>query len=229
MTRSERLLTLLQTLRRHRYPVGGTALAQELGISIRTLYRDIATLQAQGADIAGEAGVGYILRPGFMLPPLMFSQYELEALMLGFRWVAKFADEPLTKAATDALAKISAVLPEELRIELTNETLLVGPRTISDVEVVDLKIIRAAIRNEQKIQITYVDSAGKTSERIVWPFALGYFDQVRIVAAWCESRNGFRHFRTDRIRTLIKLEERYSRRRVVMLKQWRAMQSVDRQ
>jgi predicted DNA-binding transcriptional regulator YafY len=83
-------------------------LADELGISIRTLYRDIASLQAQGADIAGEPGVGYVLRPGFMLPPLMFSQTELEALMLGFRWVSKFADEPMTKAASDALAKVTS-------------------------------------------------------------------------------------------------------------------------
>src|SRR5690606_27088595 len=114
----ERLLSLLQALRRHRRPVSGALLAAELGISIRTLYRDIRSLQAQGADIEGEPGIGYVLRPGFMLPPLMFSQAELEALMIGFRWVAKFADEPLTEAASDALAKISAVLPENLRSEL---------------------------------------------------------------------------------------------------------------
>jgi predicted DNA-binding transcriptional regulator YafY len=218
----------LQILRRHRFPVSGAVLAQELGISIRTLYRDIASLQAQGADIEGEPGLGYILRPGFMLPPLMFSHNELEALMLGFRWVAKFADGPLTKAGSDALAKISAVLPEELRNELGNETLLVGPRTIIDVEVVDLKIIRAAIRHERKIQITYVDATGNATERIVWPFALGYFDNVRILAAWCEQRNDFRHFRTDRMRALIKLEERYPRRRVALLKQWRELQSATR-
>ena len=146
MARSERLLALLQVLRRHRRPVSGATLAAELGVSIRTLYRDIATLQAQGADIEGEPGVGYVLRPGFMLPPLMFSQGELEALMLGFRWVEKFADAPVTKAATDALAKISAVLPAELREELENTALLVGPRRIVDSEIVDLALLRAAIR-----------------------------------------------------------------------------------
>jgi len=227
MTRSERLLSLLETLRRYHHPVSGALLAQEVGISVRTLYRDIASLQTQGANIEGEAGVGYVLRPGFTLPPLMFSQRELEALMLGFRWVAKFADEPMTKAASTAFAKIAAVLPEELRYEIESETLLVGPRTIIDIEAVDLNIIRTAIRQERKIQITYVDAAGKVSERIVWPFALGYFDHVRIVAAWCESRNDFRHFRTDRMRTLIKLDEPYSRRRVTLLKQWRKVQSVD--
>ena len=225
MVRSERLLTLLQTLRRYRRPVSGALLAQELGISIRTLYRDVASLQAQGADIEGEPGVGYILRPGFMLPPLMFSQAELEALMLGFRWIAKFADEPVTKAASDALAKISAVLPEDLKDELENTTLLVGPRTISDAETVDLGLIRAAIRGEQKVRMAYIDGAGTASERTVWPFALGYFQKVRILVGWCEERNDFRHFRTDRISNLVNLEARYPRRRAALLREWRKTQT----
>lgn len=225
MARSERLLALLQALRRHKRPVSGTRLADELGISIRTLYRDIASLQAQGADIEGEPGVGYILRPGFMLPPLMFSQTELEALMLGFRWVSKFADEPMTKAASDALAKIAAVLPESLKDELESTALLVGPRTIRDIETVDLKIARTAIRNEQKLQITYVDAMGNQSDRIMWPFALGYFQKVRILAGWCEERMDFRHFRTDRITALMNLEERYPKRRAAMLREWRETQT----
>ncbi|TCW79677.1 transcriptional regulator [Burkholderia sp. SRS-46] len=221
MTRSERLLTLLQALRRHRLPVSGRLLAQELGISLRTLYRDIASLQAQGADIQGEPGLGYVLRPGFMLPPLMFSPSELEALTLGFRWVAKFADATLTSAATDALAKISAVLPAELRRELDSTTLLVGPRTIDDRETVDLDLVRRAVRNEQKIRVTYADGRGRCSERIVWPFALGYFQDARILVTWCELRNDFRHFRTDRIVALERLDERYPRRRTALLKAWR--------
>ena len=225
MVRSERLLTLLQALRRYRRPVSGALLAQELGISIRTLYRDVASLQAQGADIEGEPGVGYVLRPGFMLPPLMFSQAELEALMLGFRWIAKFADEPVTKAASDALAKISAVLPEDLKDELENTTLLVGPRTISDAETVDLGLIRAAIRGEQKVRMAYIDGAGTASERTVWPFALGYFQKVRILVGWCEERNDFRHFRTDRISNLVNLEARYPRRRAALLREWRKTQT----
>ena len=118
MSRAERLLELMQCLRRHRYPVGGAALASELGISVRTLYRDIAALQAQGARIDGEPGVGYVLRPGFMLPPLMFSEDEIEALVLGSRWVADRADDPLGRAARNALAKIAAVLPTDLRKSL---------------------------------------------------------------------------------------------------------------
>src|SRR5690606_491436 len=110
MSRAARLLDLIQLLRNRRVPVTGPALAAELGVSIRTLYRDIATLQAQGADIQGEPGLGYVLRPGFTLPPLMFSADEIEALVLGSRWVAKrAADERLAAAASNALSKISAV------------------------------------------------------------------------------------------------------------------------
>lgn len=203
-------------------------MAEELGISIRTLYRDIASLQAQGADIEGEPGVGYVLRPGFMLPPLMFSQTELEALMLGFRWVAKFADEPMTKAASDALAKISAVLPESLKDELEGTALLVGPRTIRDVETVDLKIARTAIRKEQKLQMAYVDATGNQSDRTIWPFALGYFQKVRILVGWCEERRDFRHFRTDRITALTNLEQRYTKRRAVMLREWLKTQTDEK-
>ncbi|WP_119258883.1 helix-turn-helix transcriptional regulator [Shinella zoogloeoides] len=221
MARSERLLALLQLLRRHRHPVSGATLAGELGVSIRTLYRDIATLQVQGADIEGEPGVGYVLRPGFMLPPLMFSQGELEALVLGFRWVQKFADAPVTKAATDALAKISAVLPAELAAELESTALLVGPRRIVDGEIVDLAVIRAAIRRERKLRLSYCDAAGVRSERVVWPVALGYFEETRMLVAWCEWRQGYRHFRTERMAAIALLEERFPRRRAAMLKEWR--------
>src|SRR5690554_2465098 len=115
MSRAERLLDLIQILRRHRQPVAGGALAKELGVSLRTLYRDIGTLQAQGAHIEGEPGLGYILKPGFMLPPLMFSEDEIEALVLGSRWVAGHGDTRLAEAGRNALAKIAAVLPRDLR------------------------------------------------------------------------------------------------------------------
>ncbi|MHB9703523.1 YafY family protein [Alcaligenes aquatilis] len=225
MARAERLLSLLQVLRRHKRPVSGARLAQELGISIRTLYRDIASLQAQGADIEGEPGVGYVLRPSFMLPPLMFSQAELEALILGFRWVEKFADEPLTKAAGDAMAKISAVLPDNLRDSLESTALRVGPRVIQDAELVDLGIARTAIRLQRKLRITYIDGAGQESERVIWPFSLGYFQHFRILVGWCELKGDFRHFRTDRIRGLVSLEESYPRHRADLFKQWREIQT----
>ena len=126
MSRTTRLLDLIQLLRRHRRPVSGSAIAQELGISLRTLYRDIATLQGQGAAIDGAPGLGYVLREGFVLPPLMFSAEELEAVVLGMRWVAQRADSGLAAAARDALAKIGAVLPRALQAELEGSTLLVA-------------------------------------------------------------------------------------------------------
>jgi predicted DNA-binding transcriptional regulator YafY len=124
MSRSERLLQLLQVLRRHRRPVNAQTLAQEVGVSIRTLYRDMASLQAQGAAISGAPGVGYVMKPGFMLPPMMFASEELDALVLGMRWVADRGDATLALGATNALAKIAAVLPPDLRRELQESALL---------------------------------------------------------------------------------------------------------
>jgi predicted DNA-binding transcriptional regulator YafY len=226
VSRSERLLDLIQALRRRRRPVSGQTLAAELGISIRTLYRDIATLQAQGAPIEGEPGLGYVLRPGFMLPPLMFSEDEIEALVLGSRWVADRADDRLSAAARDALAKIAAVLPADLNDNLDTSTLLVGPGERAPSDGIDIGLVRGAIRAERKLGIAYRDGKGARSERIIWPFALGYFDKVRVVVAWCELRNNFRHFRTDRIVDLTPTDARYPRRRLALLKQWRETEGI---
>jgi len=221
MSRSQRLLDLIQILRRHRFPVSGAVLAEEQGVSLRTLYRDIATLQEQGANIAGEAGLGYVLRPGFMLPPLMFTEEEIEALVLGSRWIAERADERFAAVARDALAKIAAVLPPELRESLDASTLLIGPGKQIKKAVVDLPILRRVIRNERKLDITYRDLKGVESERTIWPFALTFFDNVDVLVAWCEMRRDFRHFRTDRIAAMTAVEERYPQRRAKLLQQWR--------
>lgn len=226
MSRAQRLLDLIQTLRRHRFPVTGKALADELGISLRTLYRDIATLQAQGASIEGEPGLGYVLRPGFMLPPLMFSEEEIEALVLGSRWVAERSDDRLAAAARDAVAKIAAVLPADLRASLEASSLLIGPGAPAPEEKVDLATLRQAIRAERKIAIDYRDLQGNATSRTLWPFALGFFDRVRVVVAWCELRQGFRHFRVDRIAALAVGDERYPARRQALLKAWRAEQGI---
>nr|WP_246505235.1 YafY family protein [Microvirga antarctica] len=222
------MLGLLQTLRRYRRPVSGRVLCDELGISLRTLYRDIASLRAQGAEIAGEPGLGYLLRPGFMLPPLMFSEDELEALVLGSRWVADRADDPLGTAARNALAKIAAVLPADLRDSFDASTLLVGPGPSLVSDAVDLATLRKAIRSERKLAITYRNGAGTPSERTIWPFALGYFDRVRIVLGWCELRGDYRHFRADRITHLAVSDSRYPRRRQVLLKEWREREGISR-
>jgi predicted DNA-binding transcriptional regulator YafY len=226
LSRAERLLDLIQILRRHRRPVSGHALAGELRVSLRTLYRDIASLQAQGAGIEGEAGVGYILKPGFMLPPLMFTEEEIEALVLGSRWVAERGDARLGAAAGNALAKIAAVLPDDLREALDTSTLLVGPGETVAAGDAELATIREAIRREQKLRIRYRDRHGEQSRRTIWPFALGFFDRARVVAAWCELRQGYRHFRTDRIGALTLTERRYPRRRQALLKEWRALEDI---
>ncbi|WP_207460497.1 HTH domain-containing protein [Azospirillum sp. SYSU D00513] len=226
MSRAERLLDLIQILRRHRRPVSGRVLADELGISLRTLYRDIAVLQTQGARIEGEAGVGYVLQPGFVLPPLMFSEEEIEALVLGSRWVAMRGDERLGAAARDALAKIAAVLPADLRDDLEGSALLAGPGEAIAAADTKEPLIRKAIRTECKIDITYRDSDAAESRRVIWPFALGFFDKVRVVVAWCELRQAVRHFRTDRILALTPTETRYPRRRQALLKAWREAENI---
>lgn len=227
MSRAQRLLDLVQLLRRHRQPVSGRRLADELGVSIRTLYRDIVTLQAQGAPIEGEPGLGYVLKPGFMLPPLMFGEDEIEALLLGSRWVADRADGPLALAARDAMAKIVAVLPPDLSRRVEDAVLILGPgRAIASGEDIDLSAVRRAIRAERKALISYGDGQGRASERIVWPLALSFFDHVRILVAWCELRQGFRHFRADRIGRFEPFDTRYPQRRAVLLKSWRETEGI---
>lgn len=226
MSRSERLLSLLQVLRRHRQPVSGAALASELGISLRTLYRDIATLQAQGANIEGEAGVGYVLRPGYMLPPLMFSREEIEALVLGARLVTQRADPELAISARDALAKITEVLPGDLREELAASTLFAGPGLPLPEDRIDLARLREFIRSEQMMKIAYRDEKGSATERLIWPFALTFFEGARLVIAWCTLRGDFRSFRTDRMDLIEGPLGRYPKRRMQLLKAWRLQHGI---
>jgi predicted DNA-binding transcriptional regulator YafY len=225
VSRAQRLLDLIQAFRRHRRPVSGAALAEELGISLRTLYRDIETLKAEGAHIDGEPGVGYVLRPGFMLPPLMFSEDEIEALVLGSRWVSERADATLGHAARNAMAKIGAVLPEDLRNRLDDSGLLIG-RGDTVPTTVELPAIREAIRRERKIRIRYVDVEGAETRRTIWPIALTFFERVRVVVGWCELRSDFRSFRTDRIAALKPTEFRYPKRRQALVKDWRAKEGA---
>jgi len=227
LSRAQRLLDLVQVLRRHRRPVSGRRLAAELGVSIRTLYRDIVTLQGQGAPIEGEPGLGYVLKPGFMLPPLMFSEEEIEALVLGSRWVADRADGALALAARDAMAKIVAVLPVDMAGRVEDAALILGPgRKALDAPEIDLAAIRQAIRAGRKATIGYSDDKGRVSERVVWPLALSFFEHVRVLVAWCELRQDFRHFRTDRLTRFAMLESRYPQRRQALLKVWREKEGI---
>ncbi|MGC4191549.1 MAG: YafY family protein [Thermomicrobiales bacterium] len=232
MSRSERLLDLMQLLRLHRFPVSGERLAKDLGISVRTLYRDIATLQAQGAEIEGTPGRGYLLKPGFMLPPLMFTEEEIEALVLGTRWVAARTDPALSRAGSSALARIAAVLPADLREQVEQTGLFVPARrkpaeeqTLPATAPI-LPRLREAIRDELKVRIAYRNEGGKDSERTIWPIAIAFFEQVQVISSWCELRQDYRNFRLDRIAHLALTAERYPRSRHELLEEWRKANGI---
>jgi predicted DNA-binding transcriptional regulator YafY len=226
MSRTARLFLLMDALRAKRQPVTAAALGAQLKVSERTIYRDIATLAELGAPIDGEAGVGYVLRTGFFMPPLMFGADEVEALVLGARWVRRQGDESLAKAASNALAKIAAAAPKDLRDAMAETSLWVPLGAAATVGDAFVQPAREAIRHEHKLCIGYRDEAGAVSERTVWPIALAFFEGKRLLAAWCELRGGFRHFRIDRIGAATSLGERYPTRRHQLLKTWRLQHGI---
>jgi predicted DNA-binding transcriptional regulator YafY len=220
-TRATRLLHLLDALGGRRHPVAGARLAEALGVSLRTLYRDIATLRGQGADIAGDPGVGYLLRPGFLLPSLNFGEEELEALVLGARWVASHADPELAAAAQRAMERVTRVLPARLRLEVETSGLFAPEWTPPPPEPW-LPALRLAIRAGHAVRVCYRDGEGRDSERTLWPFAMAFLDDRRLLAAWCELRGDFRHFRADRMQWLVDTGQRYPAQRHALIKRWRA-------
>jgi len=229
MSRAARLLDLMQVLRRYRRPVTASTLAAKLSVSQRTLYRDVATLIAQGAAIEGEAGMGYVLREGFFLPPLAFDDEEIDALVLGLRWVCRNADLVLAQSAYEALAKIAAVLPKELREALESDRIFAATDRAQPVTKIDVKCIRDAIRLSRKLEIVYRDGKDAASTRTIWPIALSFFNDVWLVVAWCEWRRDFRHFRTDRIESASLSAERYPKNRRALLKEWRQKEGHDQE
>jgi predicted DNA-binding transcriptional regulator YafY len=218
--RATRLLRLLDELRRRRRPVPGAWLAEQLGVSLRTLYRDIDALRGQGADIAGDPGVGYQLRNGFMLPPLMFSPEELEAVVLGMRWVASHADPELAAASERALDRVVGVLPDGLRLQVETSGLFAPDWNPSPSPEPWLPALRRAIREGNAVRMHYRDAQGVASERVVWPFAMAFLADMRLLAAWCESRADFRHFRADRVLALEDTGRRYPEQRHQLLRRW---------
>jgi predicted DNA-binding transcriptional regulator YafY len=222
MSRSARLLRLLQALRGRRRPATAAQLAGEMEVSERTIYRDLAELSSQSAPIEGAAGVGYILRPGLFLPPLMLSEDETEAVLLGLRYVDQRGDEVLTKAADRALAKIASVLPPEVQTALAIPFVMPGPPGRGfPPNKVPLALLRSAIRSQTRLGIAYGDEKKQRSERVVWPIVLGFMDSARVLGAWCELRQDFRTFRTDRILSA-REGERFPGRRADLLRRFRA-------
>ena len=228
MRRADRLFQIIQALRRARGPVTADTLAAELETSRRTIYRDVADLIGQRVPIRGEAGFGYVLEAGFDMPPLMLTHDEIEAAVLGAQWVSGHADPILAKAARDLIAKIGVAVPERLRPFVLDPAITATPmRRTAPADGLDLAQLRNWIRQGRKLILRYRDEQGRETDRTVWPVAVGYHDAVRLIAAWCELRRDFRHFRSDRVADASFLDEHYPARPAILRAQWR--QSVHAQ
>jgi len=217
---SKRQLIILETLRASPSPIAGRTLAAATGTSVRTLYRDIEALQAQGAAISGGPGVGFVLEPAYMVPAMMLNRHEMEAILLGTRWVADRGDVRLGEAALTALTKLAQNLPKEVQSDLEAGGLLVGDIRVPETHI-DPDAMRQAIRNETCVYMAYIDLKGVVTERTVWPIALTFLDHLRILVVWCELRQAFRHFRIERVMNWKALDVRYPKRRYALLKSWR--------
>jgi predicted DNA-binding transcriptional regulator YafY len=227
MRRADRLFQIIQILRRHRRPVTAAAIAAELETSQRSVYRDIATLMARRVPIRGEAGVGYVLEGGHDMPPLMLTADEIEAAVLGAKLVAARGDPALVRAAQDLIAKIAGVVPEHLRPVALDPASIAPPGRVLPHDQIDVGLVRAAIHDARKLHLAYRDELGRATERIVWPIAIGYLEAVRLLIAWCELRNAFRHFRTDRVLALTPLDQRFAERPAVLRARWRRSMEAD--
>ncbi|WP_374467993.1 helix-turn-helix transcriptional regulator [Phenylobacterium sp.] len=212
MRRADRLFQIIQVLRRHRGPVTADVIAEELETSKRTIYRDIADLIGQQVPIRGEAGVGYVLEGGYDLPPLMLTPDEVEAAVLGAQWVMRRGDPELARAAQDLIAKIAVAVPERLRPLIVEPATRAAPNWNALPDRLDMAKARRAIHSGCKIRLVYRDEQERETERTIWPIAVGYHETVRLLIAWCELRNDFRSFRTDRVAEAAFLEDRYPER-----------------
>ncbi|HEY2069019.1 MAG TPA: YafY family protein [Rhizomicrobium sp.] len=228
MRRADRLFRIIQILRRKKKPCTAGEIAVELETSLRTVYRDIAQLMADRVPIRGEAGMGYVLEGGFDMPPLMLTPDEIEAAMLGAQWVMGRADAELSRAASDLIAKIGVVIPEHLRPLLMEPALAAHSSRVSPADAIDMARVRAAIRAQGKIALTYRDEADRQTSRVIWPIAVSYWEAVRLIVAWCELRTGFRHFRTDRVIAADFLEARYATPRAKLRSQWKKEMETER-
>ena len=228
MRRADRLFQIIQVLRRSSRPLTAEAIAAELETSKRTIYRDIATLIGQRVPIRGEAGLGYVLEGGFDLPPLMLTSDEIEAAVLGAQWVAGRADPALARAARDLVAKIAATVPERLR-PVVLEPAVASPPVWEPrkSEVLDMAQVRASIHAGRKLELLYRDEQERETRRVIWPFLIGYRETTRLLVGWCEMRDDFRTFRTDRVVEAAFLEDRYPARPAVLRARWQAAKEAE--
>jgi predicted DNA-binding transcriptional regulator YafY len=223
MRRADRLFDIIQILRTASHPITAAALAEKLEVTVRTIYRDIAALQGSRVPIEGAPGLGYVLRRGFDLPPLMFTTEEIDAIAVGVRLLRRLRDRKLQEAAESVLGKLSAVVPEPLQSQLVAAPLYVSDGSAPAVTGIDLSQLRGAIRETRKLAITDIDEEGRHTQRRIWPIAMAYYVDVTLVGAWCELRNDFRHFRVDRILASDVLDERFSADSGRLTAEWLAL------
>ena len=220
MRRADRLFQIIQILRRSSRPVTAAALAEELEVSRRTVYRDMADLIGQRVPIDGEAGLGYLLEPGYDMPPLMLTPDEIEAVVLGAQLVARLSDPFLANAARDVVAKIASTVPERLRPFIAEPSVGAKPASGPREDSLDVRPLRSAIHEGLKLTLRYRSETGEETERTVWPVILGYAEAHCLLVAWCETRQAFRHFRTDRILSATVLDQAYGMRRSELRRRW---------
>lgn len=214
MRRADRLFLIIHALRGRRTALQARSLAATLGVSLRTVYRDVADLQLSGVPIEGEAGVGYVLRKGADIPPLMFTADELESLVVGTRFVRAFAGDRLAVGAQAALMKIEAVLPPELR-ERSARTRIYAPvwRDAHQAAfAARIDQLYAAIEDKRVLRLSYRDEAGRASEREIEPLCLAFWGGAWTLGAWCRLRADFRNFRPDRIDAVADTGEHFTER-----------------
>jgi len=224
MRRADRLFDIIQNLRMAPHPVTAAALAEKLEVTVRTIYRDIAALQGSRVPIEGAPGLGYVLRRGFDLPPLMFTIEETDAIAIGVRLLRRLRDPKLEAAAESVLGKLSAVVPQPLQSQLVAAPLYVSEGSAPAVTGIDLSQLRNAIRETRKLAIAYVDEESRRTQRTIWPIAMAYYVDVTLVGAWCELRQDFRHFRVDRILSARVLDERFPASSGKLMAEWLALQ-----
>lgn len=220
MTRTERLFQLMQSMRSAVPPVKAEMLAQDLGVSPRTIYRDIDTLRGLGAVIDGEAGFGYTLIEDNALPPMTFDDDEIEALVLGLREVSQIGDPALASAALKALSKLKARLPPRQSHRLEHAVLSARRFRPREEPGVDAGILRKATWDEVTVAFDYVDKAGQATQRQVDPLGIAMLDHVHCLLTWCHLRKDFRSFRLDRMRNLDVSTHSFRPRRVPLLREF---------
>jgi predicted DNA-binding transcriptional regulator YafY len=221
MGRSSRLFEIIQFLRHAHGPVSARVIADALEVSKRTVYRDIVTLQAMRVPIEGEAGVGYVMQAGFDLPPLMFTVDEVEAIVVGLSLLGRTGDNDLLAAASRVSRKIADVLPDAADSRIDGSPLHVSHWNEIPPAVVEYRVMRQAIREERKLHLLYRDAEARTTERIVRPIALVYYVDNVMLAAWCELREDFRHFRADRMTACHPIDSVFKGESDLLRAEWR--------